>query len=218
MNNKLISTACALGAVSALTLIAFWDRSPASTSTNAKTPAASPAPETPLQRPIDLVHAQRFTVQNPFQHMWRAERPWVGDGWLLVLQCNPEWLTPQQVKQPVLYVGDETADRMNFGDESGHVVVIVPGGDKRLQEAPIFFGSVGLPEEVVYRTIEAELAAARRRGIAPHTEEKVAAVTVPGVLEFEDDYRLRLHAIDLVERYSPQERDLIKGWRAPLVK
>ena len=212
MNTKLISTACAVGALGVLLLVFANDGQSANTNSNAVTPAAPP-----LQWPIELVHAQRFTVQQPYQHVYRAEKPWVGDGWLLVLRSNPELLAPQQNKQPVLYVGGETADRMNFGDESGHLVVIVPG-DFRLQDAPIFFGSAGLAEEATHRTIQAELAAARARGIAAHDDDKVTAVTVPGVLEFADDYRLRMHAIDLVERFSPQERDLIEGWRAPLIK
>ena len=218
MNNPLIRGVCVAGALAVVATIAvFASRSDSSLPQGNRSDGSAPAANAPPIRPIELLHAQRFHVAEAFQHVWRAEKPFYEDGWLLVLGCDPAALTVQQVRQPVLYVGEQTADRVNFGDESGRVVVIVPG-DLDLAESPIFFGGVGLPEEVTHEQIASEVAAARRSGVAPHTAETIAAVLVDGVLDCENDYQLRLRAIDLVEQHSPQERDLIEGWRAPLVK
>lgn len=207
MNTKIFRSVCAVGALAVVATIAVV----ANRGDDNRQASAPP------RRPIELLHAQRFHVQEAFQHVWRAERPFYEDGWLLVLGCDPAELTVQQVKQPVLYVGEQTADRINFGDESGRLVVLVPG-DVDLQQAPIFFGGVGLPEEVVQEQIEREVALARQQGIAPQAAETIAGVMVDEPIEVENDYYLRLRAIDLVEQHSPQERDLITGWRAPLVK
>lgn len=209
MNTKLIRGLCAAGALAVVATFAIQAAGGAPTD---RQQAGAPA-----VRPIELLHAQQFHVRQAFQHVWRAEKPFYQDGWLLVLGCDPHQLTLTQAKQPVLYVGEQTADRINVGDESGRVVVLVPG-DVDLADAPIFFGGVGLPEEVLHEQIVREVALARQAGVAPHTAETIAAVTVAAPIEVEDDYQLRLRAIDLVEQHSPQERDLIRGWRAPLVK
>ena len=54
-------------------------------------------------------------------------------------------------------------------------------------------------------------------GVVARTADEVGAV-------LQDDVRvanhlaLHLKAIDLVERFSPQERDLIRGMRAPVIR
>ena len=207
-HSKLIGGAGLLGALAIVGAIAFSNPDGESDETVVPT-AAKPEQMT-------LVHAQRFRVQRPFQHVWRADKPMVNTGWLLVLAGDAEKLQPRQWKEPVLYVGEQTADRMNFG-ASGKLVVIVPG-DFRLQDAPIFFGPEALPEELHARDIRAALANAKAAGAKAPNQATIAQATVDGVLTFESDYELRLRAIDLVEEHSPQETDLISGWRAPLVK
>jgi hypothetical protein len=184
--------------------------------TNAATraPAAQPV-EPPPQ--LQLLHAERFAVDRPFRHLWRADQPWVQSGWLLVLSGDPEQLRPRQVKEPVLYVGAQTAERINTARDSGRLVVLVPG-DFRLEDAPIFLGGTALPEELWQPQIDAELAAAKAAGALPPTGPAIANASVPAVQKFANDFALRLRAIDLVEQHSPTEVDLIRGWRAPLVK
>lgn len=193
--------------------------------------AADPAPAapqsvaantaTPLSQPrrrvqLALLHAERFTVQKPFQHLWRADRPFVERGWILVLQTDPELLRPRQVKESVLYVGAQTAERINHGT-FGRVVVLVPG-DFALEGAPIFLGEAALPEELQQADIDAQLRAAVAAGAIPTPAETVQQVTVPGRPAFETDYELRQRAIDLVEIHSPQEKALIEGWRVPRLR
>lgn len=179
-------------------------------------PSPSPAPGAPTVRQLELVHAERFTVQQPYVHRYRADTPLVSDGWLLVLAGDPAWLQVRQTRMPVLYVGAQTAERVNTGQQSGKLVVLVPG-DFALQNAPIFLGGVALPEELRQLDIDAELAGARTAGAVAPTAATLAKVVQPG-RTFATDYELRQRAIDLVEQFSPVEKDLIAGWRVPLVK
>ena len=120
----------------------------------------------------------------------------------------------------MLYVGDETAGRVNLGHESGFGIAMVPAGRTGaamdLASTPIFFGDAALPEEVDHATCVAQLASARRQGIAPPAAATLADALRQAV-EFENDYQLRLWAADLIEEFSPMEHDLITGLRAPLV-
>lgn len=183
----------------------------------AAAPASAATATAPLMQQLELVHAERWQVEQPFRHVWRADQPLVNRGWLLVLAGDPASMIPRQTKEPVLYVGAETADRVNTGRDSGRLVVLVPG-DFWLEDAPIFFGDEALPEELRQPQIDAQLAAARAAGVVAPTAEAAAQVTEAGSRTFATDFELRRHAIDLVEQYSPTEKDLIAGWRVPLVK
>ncbi len=173
-------------------------------------------PAVPQARSVGLLFAQRFEVATPFVHYWRSEQPAVASGWMLVLGVDPDLVHPRQLAEPVLYVGAQTAERVNFGHESGKVVAIVPG-DFDLATAPIFFGSPALPEEVDAMHIASELDRAIAHGAAAPAPERIAQVSAP-TLVVPSDYELRLAAADLIERFSPMEIDLIKGLRAPLVR
>ncbi|MCU0866682.1 MAG: hypothetical protein MUC36_23100 [Planctomycetes bacterium] len=193
----------------------------------AVTPAVAPAPSSavstsaapvaPVRRvQLALHHAERFRVDRPFEHLWRADRPLVTTGWLLVVSGDPELLRPRQSKMPVLYVGAQTAERINAGT-SGRLVLLVPG-DFRLEDAPIFLGSEALPEELRQPAIDAELATAVAGGAIATPAATIKAVTADERGPFETDYELRQRAIDLVEIHSPTEKDLIAGWRVPRMR
>ena len=185
-----------------------------------------PPPPLPAQLPagdVQLVSARPFTLAAPATHSWRAERPTYTAGMLLVLRAPADLLASRQSAEPVLFVGGQTAERVNVGDSSGQLVVIVPAGldaegrvDLDLTQAPLFFGAPALPEQVDAAVAQRELAAARRAGIAPPSPAAVAAALQPQVA-FDDDWELHLHAADLVERYAPQETDVVSGLRAARV-
>ena len=178
---------------------------------------SSAAPLAPVRRvQLALHHAERFRVDRPFEHLWRADRPLVSTGWLLVVSGDPELLQPRQSKMPVLYVGAQTAERINAGT-SGRLVLLVPG-DFRLEDAPIFLGSEALPEELRQPAIDAELATAVAGGAIATPAATIEAVTAAERGPFETDYELRQRAIDLVELHSPTEKDLIAGWRVPRMR
>ncbi len=179
----------------------------------ARVPTA--APLQPVVQ-LELMHAEPFHTEQPFRHLWRADQPLVDRGWLLVLSGDPAQMVVHQTKDPVLYVGAQTADRVNTGEGSGKLVVIVPG-DFWLEDAPIFFGAPALPEELRQPWIDHELATARAAGAVAPTAELAAQVATEA-RTFRTDFELRRRAIDLVEQYSPGEKDLIAGWRVPLVK
>ncbi len=73
----------------------------------------------------DLVFAQAFKLDKSYTHTWRKEQPLVSSGYVLVLAVDPEFVRPKQVAEPVLYVGNQTAERINAADVSGRLVVIV---------------------------------------------------------------------------------------------
>ena len=209
---KPLTGICVVGAIAVVLAIA-----------SSGTRDAASAPLLPLAQPpvpkaqLELVHAERFQVEKPFRHVWRADQPLVNNGWLLVLSGDPERVRPRQTKEPVLYVGAQTAQRINAGPE-GKLVVLVPG-DFQLEDTPIVFGAEALPEELRQGQIDAQLGAARASGVVPPTKEAIEKATKTAVWRtFATDYELRLRAIELVEEHSPKEQDLIRGWRAPLVK
>jgi len=181
-----------------------------------------PLPVTPAGG-IDVLYARPFTVEVPFTHTWRAEQPSFSAGVVVVLAVDPDLVHPRQTAEPILYVGDQTAERVNLGNESGRVVAIVPAALDAagavaldLAAAPIFFGEPGLPEEVSAAKAATELAAARQRGLAAPSRAAVAAVMHPQVA-FTDTWELRLWCSDLIETWSPQEADLVSGLRVPRV-
>ncbi|MFT4515324.1 MAG: hypothetical protein ACI89X_004883 [Planctomycetota bacterium] len=168
------------------------------------------------QEQFQLLHAEAFQVDKPFVHKWRADRPQVRSGWLLVIEGGADKLKPIQHLEPVLYVGAQTAERVNAG-QSGRLVVIVPG-DFRLQDAPIFLGPKALPEALDQFRIDAALSDAVAAGAVAPSVAAIDGAVVAGVKSYATDFELRLRAIDLVEIHSPEERDLIRGWRVPRIK
>lgn len=179
-----------------------------------------PLPAAPQTAPVTLVLARPFTVEVPWVHAWRAEQPQVSAGVVLVLAvADRELLYPRQDAEPVLYVGAQTAERLNHGYESGHVVAIVPAGvdeagrvDLDLAATPIFFGDPELPERIDAAAARAQLEKARAQGArAPDAEQVQAALTEQ--VAFEDDFQVRQWAADLIETWSPQEADLVAGLR-----
>lgn len=176
----------------------------------------------------DLLFAQPYVLDQAFEHTWRAERPSARAGWLLVLDVDPELVIPQQGYEPVLYVGDQTAERVNHGHGSGHLVVIVPAdldharGEPALDlfAGPIWFGTPRLPEQVDAKIVAQELLAARRAGIRPFPAAKVAAAKQRGggFVAFDDRTELERYAATLVQTWAPDEYDLAQGLLQPLVE
>ena len=112
----------------------------------------------------DVIYARSFALENGYEFNWSNERPLVTTGTILVLKVNPDLVVPRQTAEPVLYVGNQTAQRVNFGNESGHVIAIVPG-EVDLATSPIWFGTPELPEQVDAATVKAERAQADAAGI-----------------------------------------------------
>ena len=165
----------------------------------------------------DIVYARPFTLDEGYKFEWRKDGKVFTAGTLLVLKVNPDLVFPRQVAEPVLYVGDTTAERVNSGNGSGHVVAIVPG-KVDLKSAPIWFGTPDLPERVDAATIKAERAAAIKAGIKPFGKEKAAAAETAGGktrLNVADRYELRRDVAHLILEYASDETELAEGLLVP---
>jgi hypothetical protein len=173
----------------------------------------------------ELVMARPYVLDQGYVHTWRADKPKVSTGYLLVLRANPVLVTPVQSAQPVLCVGNQTAERINVGDESGYVIALVPcvlddpkdPNHLDLATSEIWFGNRELPERMTPRLIAAERRVAQAQGITSFAAEQLEAATERGgeTLRVLDKMELLRRAADLIEQYSPQETDLIEQLRLP---
>ena len=159
-----------------------------------------------------LVYAQPFTLDEGYQFDWRRERPVVTSGYLLVLKVNPALVYPRQVAEPVLYVGDQTAERVNVGYRSGYVVAIVPG-EVDLTETPIWFGTPELPERADANNIASERSLAESAKIKPFGADTVNLALALGGQRMQARNRAQLlqHVATLITTYSPVEQSLAEG-------
>jgi hypothetical protein len=165
-------------------------------------------PAVPQRVDLQLLEVVPFELAVPERHTWRAEQPSYDQGYLLVLAAEPDRLVARQTYENVLYVGTETAERINVGGDSGHLVVLVPGPID-LENSPAFFGEPELPERVTASEAARQLGLARAEGVVPFRNFEVGAPYYAA-----DGYELRRFASHLVERWSPDEADLITGLRA----
>ena len=172
---------------------------------------SAPATPTPVN---DILYARRFTLQVPYKYTFSKEQPLVTAGTLVVLQVDPALVARTDQLQPVLYAGDVAVQRLNHGDQSGRVIGIVPGS-VNLATAPIWFGPPQLPERVTAADARAERGRAEKAGVRPFGAQKIAAVERPAVAVADLGVLLRDVAAQLVEQFSPQEKELADAWRLP---
>ncbi len=181
-----------------------------------------PLPDTGMDAVVTVVHARPFVTNEPFTHWWDADRASYDAGLLLVLEVSDLTLIhPRQTAEPVLFVGDQTVERINTGHESGYLVALLPAErnvqgsvDLDLSTLPIYFDLPALPETIDGPTAQAALARAVAAGVTAQPAGDLAAVTAEQV-SFVDVGDVHAHAADLIEQWSPQEVDLISGLRAP---
>lgn len=187
-------------------------------------PAAAAQAPAPVHDPLRLLAARPFVLDAPYVHEWRAERPEARAGYVLVLGCDPELVAPRQTAEPVLCVGERTAERVNAGTPLGTLVVVVPAplapdGSVGLDLAtePIWLAAPELPERVDAAWIAAQRASARP---APFPAGVVATALAAGgsELRLADRWDLDLELARIVEQASPTEVDLVRGLRVPRVR
>lgn len=184
-----------------------------------ETSRVPPLPSTPAAV-TRLMYARPFTLQHGYEFEWRSERTLVRAGWLLVLEVNPSLVFPRQTAEPILYVGDTTAERVNIGHESGRIVVIVPSNRTDageialdLHKALMWFGAPGLPEQVDAAKVQHETALAKARNIQPFQSQSVASAIQNGgqMLSVDTREALRHAAAELILTHSPQEAELAQA-------
>ncbi len=174
-----------------------------------------------------VLFAQPYVLDEGYVHSWRAERPLTDAGFLLVLEVEEAFTVPRNTEESVLYVGEEVAERINWGAGSGRVIALVPAPlDAEgapaldLESALIFYGNPGLPERVDAALVQAELAAARAAGVKALSAAGVlSALEAGGGQErFTDRTALERHAAQLLLEYSPNEVELAESLLAPLLR
>ena len=170
--------------------------------------AAPPLPPTPAG--VTLLFARPFRLEKGFEHTWRKEHPTATQGLLLVLQVDPALVYPRQTAEPVLYVGDQTARRLNVGYPSGRVVALVPGATALTPGTPIWFGTPRLPETVTADVIAAERSLAVARGIGGVSAETIRAAEQRGGRAVAAPHLNALlnTAAPVVREYAPDEGDV----------
>src|SRR6185503_3949290 len=171
----------------------------------------SPNPAAPAALPrsaIEILDAQPFAVDEPFVHEWRAEKPLVSAGYLLALKVDPDLARPRQTYEAVLYVGEQTAERCNWPEEGGVMIVVVPAPldpEGRvaldLDRTPIWFGSLELPERVGAARVAQELAIARAAGIGA-AKTSVDLRAARDAIHARTRWELQPYVEDWIERYS----------------
>jgi len=171
-------------------------------------------PDTPAAV-SDLVFSRPFSLEKGFMYDWSKNRQLVTSGTLVVLKVDPALVYPRNAAEPVLYAGNQTAQRLNQGDKSGFVVALIPGNID-LSEEPIWFGTPGLPERVNADIIRAERALAEKAQIRPFSTEIIQSITKERLKAYDLATLLREDIANLVLRYSPQEKGLVESWRLPV--
>lgn len=171
--------------------------------------AAPPSVPTTPQKVRDIIHVQPFQLTEGYEYAWRAEKPLLTEGYLVVLKVHPEFVFPRQQAEPVLFAGDETVERINVGYTSGMVVGVIPG-TADLSTTPIWFGAPALPEQTDAAKIAAEKTAAVAKGVTPFEKAKIDAATAgrAAPITFADREALRCEAAKLVRQFAPDEIDL----------
>ncbi len=165
----------------------------------------------------DILYARTFTMEKGYAFEWAKDRPMLTTGTLLVLKVNPDLVYARQVAEPVLYVGNKTAERVNIGYKSGHVIAIVPG-EVDLKKTPIFFGTPELPERVDAEMANSELVSAQSKDIKPLDAKKVEAAQARGgeKLQVADREELLREIAPLVMKYAADEKALADAFLVPV--
>lgn len=180
---------------------------------------AQDVPRTPAA--VDhLVSVTAFQLETPYRYDWRADRPWVHSGYLVVLSVDPALVRPRQTAEPVLYVGGQPAERMNQGTGSGQVIAIVPAvlDDRNhpdyldLEQTRFWFGNPALPEQLDEGQIRIQQELADDDQIDPFASEIVSDAQMRGgdPLLVKSKHELLDVVLQLITQYAPDEKDLIE--------
>lgn len=164
-------------------------------------------PQAPHDIQLRVIEAHPFTLETPEKNWMSPEAPAYQTGTVLVVEGPQERFLPRQTLENVLYVGTQMPEWLNTGEFSGRRVLLVPGPFDA--QAPIFFGTPELPERVTEDEAARQMALAVDAGAATLENVELASPR-----QFPDGVELRRFGADLIERYAPDEVDVISGLRA----
>lgn len=178
------------------------------------------------QVPIRLVYAQPYRVVEPYLYQWmdKADAPQVRGGWIIAVATDPEIADVKQTHDELLFVGAMPVERVNVGSESGVVIGLVPSALDAagqpvldLSTTPIYWAKPEiLPESLTAADARGVYAAARAAGVAPQVAHAITEARQEGgdTVDVSGAGELYRYAADVIERYAPEEADLISGLRA----
>jgi len=157
-------------------------------------------PKTPSARTtVQPVLMQWVQLTQPYPTDFRAERPLVRAGWLVVIRADSALLSPRSLAEPLLLASADgwtaSVEWMQHGATSGHRVCFVPwvdqpqppvGADGRapsdeskqrasLRGLRMWFGSPELPERVDAALLARERALADASGLQPLPNDRIPA-------------------------------------------
>ena len=185
--------------------------------------AAAQATREPAAAPVragairGLVVARPFVLAESYAHEWRLEKPVVNAGWLLVLAVDPTYVAPRQAAMPVLMAGEQTLECVNFGQDEGNVVAILPGAELDLASTAFWFGAPELPERVDDAWIAIERASLRPGDAVTFTAAEIGRAR-GAPLEVPDRVELDRQAALLILEHSPLEREIAEQLLVPVSK
>ena len=157
-----------------------------------------------------ILAAQRFTLAEPYEDNWSPDNAKIASGTLLVLDVDPTLVAPRESLNSVLYVGGRPVRRLNRGDVSGHVLVIVPSSVD--VDAPMWLGAPDVPETLTAGRIQAEKAKGERAFTA---KARTRSPRRPAVEVQDLAALLRDVAAPLIDQFSPQDAQIAAQWRLP---
>jgi len=171
-----------------------------------------------------LIESRPYVLDEAYTSYDRAETLEVRSGWALVLEVPPGYAALRNGLMPVLYVGDQVAERWNSGETSNRIVVTVPceldeAGEPalELETALVWFGTPELPERVDAKRIAEERALALAAGVASLSASEITDARALGgdLLTLRDHSDLGRELAKWVDLYAPDEAEYAANLRAP---
>lgn len=217
LNKKLPILGASLAALGVATFATFQ------TALGGGTAAITPV----MQTPVRLLYAQPFFLDQAYQYAWLKDGPSVSAGWLIAVSTDKAVAAVTDTHDELLFAGAMPVERINEASESGVVIGFVPSAVKAdgtlavdLASTPIYWAKPEiLPEALTAADVQATFEAAVSAGVVAQRSDVVqrAQQTNDGPVYMQTEGLLYRYAADVIERYSPEEGDLISGLRAPLV-
>lgn len=185
-------------------------------------------PKTPSVRSAaQPVLVQWVQLATAYPSDFRAERPLVRAGWLVVIRADAALLTPRSLAEPLLLAAGEgwtaSAEWLQHGHTSGHRVCFIPFVDDaqrtdsptadgtagaikaraNLRGLRIWFGTPELPERVDAAMLTRERALAEASGVQPIQKERMP--TPAADLSLADKAELVARMRQLAATWCPSE-------------
>lgn len=129
-----------------------------------------------------LVAVRPFRVAEPWTHEYRADRPAVRQGWIVVLDADPALVRPRQTEQMVLMGDGLPLEIVQVAVDAGRVVAILPRVPDSVEIESVVFhlAAPALPESLSVEEAGDRRSAAVAAGITPRGAAEIARARAAG--------------------------------------